>query len=316
MANHMRVSPDTTTTTKPNMKSEIKIADFNFDVDGDGKIDEFERKVQTAFQAADTDKSGTLTPIEMLGIMRHMSEGEKVKKRQGRTIFALAGLAGLLVLMLGAVSITGAVVGGEAIKESKVPNCDDPSVTDNRCSVGNIVHTGSIESFYPTIFALATGATNQLAYLKDLTMYVDMTSDPAIGGAVEATFKVAGAYKRTETTVYIVTTNGYKIALHADTNTGTITMDGATFPVLDTPPSTGGRRLETSGAQAAVLETKTARQMAEVHEERRKLFNGALMTSGSFTMMAAGTGDRRKLFSGALMTSGSFTMMAASGSVD
>ena len=169
MANHMRVSPDTTTTTKPNMKSEIKIADFNFDIDGDGKIDEFERKVQTAFQAADTDKSGTLTPIEMLGIMRHMSEGEKVKKRQGRTIFALAGLAGLLVLMLGAVSITGAVVGGEAIKESKVPNCDDPSVTDNRCSVGNIVHTGSIESFYPTIFALATGATNQLAYLKDLS---------------------------------------------------------------------------------------------------------------------------------------------------
>ena len=144
-------------------------------------------------------------------------------------------------------------------------------------------------------------------------MYVDMTSDPAIGGAVEATFKVAGAYKRTETTVYIVTTNGYKIALHADTNTGTITMDGATFPVLDTPPSTGGRRLETSGAQAAVLETKTARQMAEVHEERRKLFQGALMTSGSFTMMAAGSGDRRKLFTGALMTSGSFTMMAAGG---
>ena len=136
-------------------------------------------------------------------------------------------------------------------------------------------------------------------------MYVDMTSDPAIGGAVEATFKVAGAYKRTETTVYIVTTNGYKIALHADTNTGTITMDGATFPVLDTPPSTGGRRLETSGAQAAVLETKTARQMAEVHEEqRRKLFSGALMTSGSFTMMAATGGDRRKLFQGALMTSG------------
>ena len=144
-------------------------------------------------------------------------------------------------------------------------------------------------------------------------MYVDMTSDPAIGGAVEATFKVAGAYKRTETTVYIVTTNGYKIALHADTNTGTITMDGATFPVLDTPPSTGGRRLETSGAQAAVLETKTARQMAEVHEERRKLFTGALMTSGSFTMMAAGGNVRRKLFAGALMESGSFTMMAAGG---
>merc|ERR1711977_8192 len=49
-------------------------------------------------------------------------------------------------------------------------------------------------------------------------------------------------------------------------------------------------------------------------------FAGALMTSGSFTMMAAGSGfsgEEEELgegtgqFAGALMTSGSFTMMAA-----
>jgi hypothetical protein len=50
-------------------------------------------------------------------------------------------------------------------------------------------------------------------------------------------------------------------------------------------------------------------------------FAGALMTSGSFTMMAAsglseeelGEGAGTGSFAGALMTSGSFTMMAASG---
>merc|ERR1711959_456845 len=52
-------------------------------------------------------------------------------------------------------------------------------------------------------------------------------------------------------------------------------------------------------------------------------FSGALMTSGSFTVMAAGggfgSGEEEELgegtgsFSGALMTSGSFTMMAAGG---
>merc|ERR1712146_447096 len=50
-------------------------------------------------------------------------------------------------------------------------------------------------------------------------------------------------------------------------------------------------------------------------------FAGALMTSGSFTMMAASGADEEELgegtgtgsFAGALMTSGSFTMMAASG---
>merc|ERR1712159_763445 len=53
-------------------------------------------------------------------------------------------------------------------------------------------------------------------------------------------------------------------------------------------------------------------------------FGGALMTSGSFTMMAAGNsyGEEEELgegegtgnFGGALMTSGSFTMMAAGNS--
>merc|ERR1711918_25538 len=48
-------------------------------------------------------------------------------------------------------------------------------------------------------------------------------------------------------------------------------------------------------------------------------FSGALMTSGSFTMMASGNYEEEELgegegsaFSGALMTSGSFTMMASS----
>ena len=49
-------------------------------------------------------------------------------------------------------------------------------------------------------------------------------------------------------------------------------------------------------------------------KRRRELsFQGALMTSGSFTMMAATNLNRRRElgFNGALMTSGSFTMMAA-----
>merc|ERR1711964_538280 len=54
--------------------------------------------------------------------------------------------------------------------------------------------------------------------------------------------------------------------------------------------------------------------------EEEGSFGGALMTSGSFTMMAAGgfteeeeLGEGEGSFGGALMTSGSFTMMAAGG---
>ena len=107
--------------TTHQMHNEIRIADFNFDINGDGNLDAFEKKVAAAFKAADKDNSGTLTPVEMLEIMRHMSESAKAAKRMGRTIMGLAGLVVLLILTLGGVSVAGAVVGGEAIKESKVP---------------------------------------------------------------------------------------------------------------------------------------------------------------------------------------------------
>ena len=73
-----------------------------------------------------------------------------------------------------------------------------------------------------------------------------------------------------------------------------------------------------------MVATLSAKQLAHKHDERRKLsqFAGALMTSGSFTMMASGGNwGRRRLegrelnnWGGSLLTSGSFTMMASSGS--
>ena len=247
-----------------------------------------------AFKAADKDNSGTLTPVEMLEIMRHMSESAKAAKRMGRTIMGLAGLVVLLILTLGGVSVAGAVVGGEAIKESKVPDCADPS-SDARCDAGNLVSVGQVESFVPGLFDLPTAPTNQLSYMKDITMYIDMTSDATVGGAVEATFKIAGAYKRTNNKAFLVTTNGYKIVIDATAQSGTITIDGATFSIFDTDPTptTGGRKLETSsvdGEESPMLATVSGKQLAVAHDEkRRKLgFFSALMTSGSFMMMQAG----------------------------
>ena len=125
-------------------------------------------------------------------------------------------------------------------------------------------------------------------------MYVDMTSAPAVGRVVEATFKLAGAYKFSNTKATLMTTNGYTIELDQTAQSGTIAMGGSTYAVHnDEPDSSSGRRLETTGEMA---ETMSGRQLAEHHlERRRKLSNrrqsyygGALMTSGSFTMMASG----------------------------
>merc|ERR1711964_587148 len=74
-----------------------------------------------------------------------------------------------------------------------------------------------------------------------------------------------------------------------------------------------------SAADAPTPVKDVAKESADLGEEEGN-FGGALMTSGSFTMMAASSsfGEEEELgesegnFGGALMTSGSFTMMAAS----
>ena len=262
----------------------------------------------------DKDGNGVFDIAEVRNIVDDVQKEKAKSKQLLRAVMFLVVMVFVLIGALVGTSIVGAVVGGERIKESKVPDCDDPLFKGtSRCAQGNLVRTGSVESYYPRIFDLASGKTEQLAQMKDITFYVDMTADTAIGGAVEATFKVAGAYKRDDKTVHVVTNNGYKITLDSAAQSGSIAMDGTTYPVLETPPAAAGRRLETA-ADLPILETVSGRELAQHHTERRKLFSGALMTSGSFTMMAAGAGmDRRKLFNGALMASGSFTMMAPSG---
>lgn len=215
-----KVAPTPTTTHQ--MHSEIRIADFNFDINGDGNLDPFEKKVMAAFKAADKDNSGTLTPVEMLEIMRHMADQAKTAKRMGRTIFGLIGIVVLLILTLGGVSLASTMIGGEAIKESKVPDCSNPTEDDARCNPANLVKVGQVESFTDSLFDLPTAPLHQLSYLRDVSFYVDMTSDAAVGGAVEATYKVAGAYKRTNDKVILETINGHKIVIDAAAQTASI----------------------------------------------------------------------------------------------
>ena len=140
------------------MNSQIAINDFSFDIDGNGELDPFEKKLKAMFHAADTDGSGTLSPAEMLTIMRQMYEGEKAQKRMGRTIWGLSGLVVLLIVALTGVSIAGTVIGGEAIKESKVPDCSDPE----QCDSSNVVNVGTVESYVESIFDLPAAPTNQV----------------------------------------------------------------------------------------------------------------------------------------------------------
>ena len=274
-------STDVKLTTKG---AAILISDFNFDLDGDGTMDEFEKKVLQSLKAADTDGSGSLTPAEMITVFRGMAATEKSNKQLGKMVGYLMGLVVLLVAALVGVSVAGAIIGGESIKESTIPDCRDPS-SDSRCDPAKLTKVGTVESF-SSIFELPKMPTEQLAYLRDITMYIDMAKDADIAGPAEATFKVAGAYKRTSTKAYLRTVSGATIMLDSASETGSIKMDGNTYPISTTAPS-NGRRLETT-PEAPMIETKTGYQLAHDHRRRRLDFQGSLMTSGSFTMVAGG----------------------------
>lgn len=266
------VMTTTTRTTSARHAKSISISDFDPDFNQDGTVDAFEAKMLTALKSADVDGSGTLSPAEMVMVFRSQIETQKSNRRLSRTVSALFLLVVLLLFALVGVSISGAMVGGEAIKESHVPDCDDPANAE-RCSPEGLVRVGTVESFAPGVYNLANAPPEQLAYLRDVTMYVDMSAASAVGAVVGATFKIAGAYKSTLTQAFLVTTSGSTIYLDADAQSGTITMDGATYPVLETaPPAAGGRRLEEM--EASMIETVSGRGLAMHHEEaqeRRRL---------------------------------------------
>ena len=62
------------------------------------------------------------------------------------------------------------------------------------------------------------------------------------------------------------------------------------FPVTDQLSQASRRSLKTA-AEPSLVPTLSGRQLGEQHEERRRMnvFAGALLTSGSFTMMASST---------------------------
>ena len=163
-----------TATARRESDGEIPIAALSVDVDGDGQLDAFEKRLAKQLKAADKDGSGTLDPTELVGVLRSMVETEKANKRLNRLVALLFALVVLLITALTGTAIAGSVVGGNAIKEDHTIDCSDSN--DPRCDGAMAVHTMPVESFAPSIFDLVETPIEQLAYLRDLTMYIDLTS--------------------------------------------------------------------------------------------------------------------------------------------
>ena len=127
-----------------------------------------------------------------------------------------------------------------------------------------------------------------------MVFYADMSTDANIGSWVEATYKVAGVYKASNDLATIVMTSGEKATIRRSTQSGTLLSNGATYPISDKCTGTcsvqgSSRRLRTDIAATQPVQFSGPRAAAGAPHGRELGFFSAIMTSGSFTMMQAGS---------------------------
>ena len=259
--------------------SELDVSSLDPDADGDGNVSRLEQEIYQALKAADIDGSGSIGVGELYKVIGDLVGEKRKVKSLSRLVIALV----LLVVLALASIFVVSLLAGEAIKESKV-NGVAMTTPDGLSAVA----VDTVEST-TTLWDLPAVDTASLAKMKDLVFYADLSTYAAVGGWVEATYKVAGVYKASNDQATVVMTSGEKVTIRRTARTGDLLMDGVTYPISDECTgacSAGSRRLTTditAGEPVAFGGPRT------LNRAGRKLgFFSALMTSGSFMMMQAG----------------------------
>ena len=268
------------------------------------ELDEKLNPIQQVMLRHDADGSGSFSLREVEQVVAEC-EAEKAKvKHLGRLVVVL-----VFIVVLALASIFGVAVGAnEASKESHVDGEDMTTLT------GKAVRTDSVESF-ASIFDLGDVPSEDLAYLKTFTAYVDKTAGVE-GSWVEANLQVVGTAKPVEAgVVYLTTGAGDVVKIDATAGEATLTTAaGAVHAVADAAPAVAERRRLDAGARVVRPVTKAA--LAAREEARRQLgFSGPAAASEaadprrelSFQGLGAASGtdgaDRRLNFNGAAAAS-------------
>ena len=286
----------TTTTAPAKAGSELEISALDPDADGDGNVSPLEMEIYKALKAADIDGSGSIGVGELYKVIGDLVGEKRKVKNLSKLVFAL-----LVIVVLALASIfVVSMLAGNAIKESKV----DGSLGGEMTTPDGLsaVRVDGVEST-TSLWDLPKVDTNDLAKMKDLVFYADLSTDATVGTWVEATFKVAGVYKASNDVATIVMTSGEKVVIRNAAQTGDLLMDGKAYPISD--ECTGAcsaadsrRRLATDAAVTPVKfdgPRNTLYNKAPVvaegmnhapHPKRRARRGAFLSASGSFKMSA------------------------------
>ena len=198
-------------------------------------------------------------------VMAQRSANKQLKKM-------ICGLVALVVALV-ATTFATSLVAGIALKDTSVSGAVMTTLG------GSAMQVDTVES-NTRLFDLPGVGTTELAKMKDLVFYVDLTSLSGAGAWAEATFKVAGVFKTSSDTCTIKTTSGESVVIRRSAQSGELLMNGQSYPIAETCTGTctlGARKLE-----------EDVNPPTFTGPRRRLGFFSALQTSGSFTMMQAG----------------------------
>ena len=234
------------------------------------------------FDMIDTDSSGTLDKAEFVYMhtmalnsatraaakVADAERSEAEQRRAKRMVMWALLVAVLMILVLLGAMVGISLAANEASKESHVSNGGLMTALD-----GSAVKTEVARSF-GSLFDLPLLNSTALATLELITVRL-AAEDPSgkWPAAMDATLKVTSALKPSDDEVYLLLASGAVAHIDAKSTTGRVELaDGAAFSVV------------------VDEEAELARRRNRRHLQFGGAFGGALLTSGSFTMMAASGG--------------------------
>ena len=198
--------------------------------------------------------------------MRQVVNDVMGAKESNKMLKKFSGALFFIVLLLTGALFGVSIAAGEAIKESHVKG---GTMTDTN---GLAVKVDTVEST-TGLWNTPAMSTVNLAKMKDIVVYADLSNLAEVGSWVEMSMKIEGSYKADANKVFLTTYSGKTITIDRAAKSGTIQIGSTAYPISDALP--GGRRLNTVPSQP-VARSPVLRRL------NRRL-NGGLATSGHYS---------------------------------
>jgi len=272
----MQTAADMDTTIPPQTQtawSEDTVAKYGGE---DGVID----AIEEVMMKYDKDKNGTFSIAEVKTIVTDF----QAKSQQVKNLKKVLVVGFLISVAVCAVLFSMMFASNEAAKENHTKNGMMVDLDSNPVQVDTVVS----EAY---LWDLPRVPLQYFKKMEALSIFIDVSNHASLpAGIYESSFKISSASKLTDDVMYLRTYEGYMINIDRTSKTGTIDMDGHKFPIYDESKK---RRLSGTSSPHSVCSDgddvcfPRRRWGGAADEHGRRLgFGGALMTSGSFTMMA------------------------------